>query len=158
MEPHFSFVASISVVLSMLTILDIYLQNDDIQRCKRDFIRRVNCVLSHFGFCTHEVLTQMSFYGCALWNLSNRSIKALDVCINKVLRCIWSLPYNCHTDVLHLVAGSDRILCHNGFFELLCSANISCNHLVRSVFQSSSLSCRNFILSMALILLVTTVV
>ena len=85
-----------------------------------------------------EVLTQllrtycMSFYGCALWNLSNRSIKALDVCINKVLRHIWSLPYNCHTDILHLVAGSDSIfnVCHNHFCKILCSANISCNHLV----------------------------
>ena len=89
----------------------------------------------------------MSFYGCALWNLSIRSIKALDVCINKVLRRIWSLPYNCHTDILHLVAGSDSIFnaCYNHFCKLLCSANISCNHLVRSVFQGSSLSCRNFI-------------
>ena len=76
-----------------------------------------------------------------------RSIKALDVCINKVLRRIWSLPYNCYIDTLHLVAGSDRIfnVCYNCFCKLLCSANVSCNHLVRSVFQDSSLSCRNFI-------------
>ena len=151
-------------------IISYDLQNDlDIQRCKRDFIRRANGVLSRFGFCTPEVLTQllhtycMSFYGCALWNLCNRSIKALDICINKVLLRIWSLPYNCHTDILHLVAGSDSIfnVCYNCSCKLLCSANISCNHLVRSVFQGSSLSCRNFIgynLSMALILLVTTVV
>ena len=89
----------------------------------------------------------MSFYGCALWNLSNRSIKALHVSINKVLRRIWSLPYNCHTDILHLVAGSDSIfnVCYNRFCKLLFSADISCNHLVRSVFQGSSLPCRNFI-------------
>ena len=75
-----------------------------------------------------------------------RSIKALDICINKVLRRIWSLPYKCHTDILYLVAGSDRIfnVCYNRFCKLLCSANILCNHLVRSVFQGSSLSC-NFI-------------
>ena len=48
------------------------------------------------------------------------------VCINKVLQRIWSLPHNCHTDILHLVADSDSI-----FYKLLCSANISCNHLVR---------------------------
>ena len=71
-------------------IISYDLQNDlDIQRCKRDFIRRTNGVLSRFGFCTPEVLTQllrtycMSFYGCELWNLSNRSIKALDVCTIK---------------------------------------------------------------------------
>ena len=62
-----------------------------IQRCKRDFIVQANGVMSCFGFCTPEVLTQLlhtycvPFYGCALWNLSNRSIKALDVRINKVL-------------------------------------------------------------------------
>ena len=77
-------------------------------RCKRDFIGPANGVLSRFGFCTPEVLTQllhtycMSFYGCAPWNLSNRSIKTLDVCINKVLQHIWSLPYNCHTDTFIL--------------------------------------------------------
>ena len=100
------------------------LQNDlDIQRCRRDSIRQANGVLSRFGFCIPEVLTQllhsycMSFYGCALWNLNNRSIKALDVCINKVLRRIWSLPHNCHTDTLHLVAGSDSIfnICYNRY-------------------------------------------
>ena len=90
-------------------IISYDLQNDlDIQRCKSDFIGQANGVLSRFGFCTPEVLTQlldtycMPFYGCAMWNLSNRSIKALDVCINKVLQCIWSLPYNCHTDTFIL--------------------------------------------------------
>ena len=89
----------------------------------------------------------MSFCGYALWNLNNRSIKALDVCITKLLRRIWSLPYNCHTEILHLVAGSDSIynIWYNGFCKLLCSAKISCNYLVRAVFQGSSLSCRNLI-------------
>ena len=89
-----------------------------------------------------------------------QAIKALDVCINEVLRRIWSLPYNCHTDILHLVAGSDSIfnICYNRFCKLLCSAKISCNYLVRSVFQGSLLSCRNLTLSMALVLFVTTVV
>ena len=42
---------------------------------------------------------------------------------------------------------SDSIfnICYNRFCKLLCSAKISCNYLVRSVFQGSSLSCRNFI-------------
>ena len=58
-----------------------------------------------------------------------------------------SLPYNCHTDTLHLEAGSDSIfnICNNRFCKLLCSAKISCNYLVQSVFQGSSLSCRNLI-------------
>ena len=86
----------------------------------------------------------MSFYGCAL---STDPLKFLMFVSIKCLRRIWSLPYNCHTDTLHLVAGSDGIfnVCYNRFCKLLCSAKISCNHLVRSVFQGSSLSYRNFI-------------
>ena len=93
----------------------------------------------------------------------HKSIKALDACMNKVLRRICSLPHNCHTDILHLIADSDSIfnVCYINFCKLLCSANVSCNYLVRSVYQGSSLSCRNFndyTLSMASILLITTVV
>ena len=108
-------------------IVSYDLQNDlDIQRCKRDFIRQANSVLSHFVLCTPKVLTQllhsycMSFYGCAHWNLNNRSIKALEACINKVLRHIWSLPYNCHNDILYLVSGSYSIfnIRYNRFCKL----------------------------------------
>ena len=52
-------------------------------------------------------------------------------------------------DYLYCTGPLFRILgcngCYNRFCKLLCSANISCNHLVHSVFQGSSLSCRNFI-------------
>ena len=66
------------------------LQNDlDILRCKRDFIRQTNGILSRFGFCTpsSEVLTHLLHsycMWCTLWDLNNRSVKALDVCINEV--------------------------------------------------------------------------
>ena len=69
-ELHICFVASISAVLSMFTILDISwdLQNDlDIQRCKRDFIRRANSVLSCFGFCTPKFLTFAYLLFGILW-------------------------------------------------------------------------------------------
>ena len=46
----------------------------------------------------------MSFYGCAIWDLSSPSIKSLDVGMNKVLRRIWSLPYNSHTGIPHVVS------------------------------------------------------
>ena len=47
----------------------------------------------------------------------------------------------------HLHSSSDSIfnVCYSCFCKLLCSAKISCNHVVRSVFQGSSLSCRNSI-------------
>ena len=68
-----------------------------------------------------------------------------------------------HTDILHLVVGSDCIfnVCHNCFCKLLCSANISCNHLVLSVFKAPHCLVVILlvnILSMGLILFVITVV
>ena len=43
-------------------------RNDlDVQRCKRDFIRRANCVLSQFGFCTPEVLAFAFLLYVILW-------------------------------------------------------------------------------------------
>ena len=158
MELYFSFVASISDVLSMSPILDIlYRMIFRMIWIFRDasviLLGRLTAYCHILFFCTPEVLTQllhsycMSFYGCALWNLNNRSIKALEACINKVLRRIWSLPYNCHNGILYLVSGSYSIfnIRYNRFCKLLCSAKISCNYLVQSVFQGSSLSCRNFI-------------
>lgn len=125
----------------------------DIHRCQRDFIRRANGVLLRFGFCSPKVLTRllrsycMSFYGCALWELNSKSIKCLEVCMNKVLRRIWSLPYCCHTDILHSVSGCYSILnvCYNRFCKLVQSAKSSCNYLVRCIFHDASNSCRNFI-------------
>ena len=172
-------------IITQFLVISYDLQNDlDIQRCKRDFSRQANGILSRFGIGTPEVLTQllhsycMSVYGCALWNLNNRSIKALDVCINKVLRHIWSLPYNCHTDILHLVAGSDSIfnICYNRFCKLLfliyaTIVFVSYCVQLRSLVNLSSMICFSRLLtvlsqfywllvitlSMALILFVTTV-
>ena len=72
--------------------------------------------------------------------------------------------YNCHTDTLHLVAGSESIfnICYNCFCKLLCSDKISCNYLQYNLFFKAPhcLVVISFVitLSMALILFVTTVV
>ncbi len=125
----------------------------DIQKCQRDFVRRANGVLLRFGFCTPTVLTRllrsycMSFYGCALWNLNHKMIKCLEVCMNKVLRRIWSLPYDCHTDILHSVSGCYSIVnvCYNRFCKLFQAAVSSGNCIVHHVFHDASFSCRNAI-------------
>ena len=88
----------------------------------------------------------MSFYGCALWNLNNKALKCIDVSMNKVLCRVWHLPYNCHTDILHSVAGCYSIsnVSYNRFCKLVWSAKSSPNSLVRSFFQGSLWSCRNY--------------
>ena len=82
----------------------------------------------------------MSFYGCAIWSLNARSIRSID--ISMILRRIWSLPFNCHTDFLHIVSNTK----YSQFFYCRCSKLISqeracSNHLVRSVFSTA---CCNF--------------
>ena len=46
----------------------------------------------------------LSLYGCSLWNLSCHSLCSIEVSFNNILRCIWKLPRNCHTGILHLTA------------------------------------------------------
>ena len=89
----------------------------------------------------------MSYYGCVLWNLSNPSIKCFDVCMNNILCQVWSLPFNCHTSILHVISGCHSIYntCYKRFYNMLCLAKSSCNYLVHSVFHASSLSCHSFV-------------
>ena len=109
--------------------------------------------LHRFAFCTPEVLSYllrcycMSFYGCAVWDLTSPSIKSLDVCMNKVLRRIWSLPYNSHSGILHVVSNCCSVysVCYNRFCKLFHRAKSSNNKLVHSVFSVLSSSCRNYI-------------
>ena len=142
------YIVCVKSVLHLGHVLAENLQDDlDIQRCRSDFIKRANCVLHQFAFCTPVVLSYllrcfcMSYYGCVLWNLSNPSIKCLDICMNNILRRVWSLPFNCHTSTLHVISGCHSIYntCYKQFYKMLCLAKSSCNYLVRSVFHASSL-------------------
>ena len=71
----------------------------------------VNKQMFRFGFCDPVVQTRllliycMSLYGCALWSLNCSEIKNLDVCFNKCLQRIGSLPPVSHTGILHCVSG-----------------------------------------------------
>ena len=72
------YVECVKSVLHLGHVLAENLQDDlDIQQC---CIKRANCVLHRFAFCTPVVLSYllhcfcMSFCGCVLWNLSNPSI------------------------------------------------------------------------------------
>ena len=129
------------------------MDGDDTFRCSRDFVRKTNGILIKFGFCDPFILTKLltcfclSLYGFALWSLDSCAIKHLDVSINNCLRRIWSLPRNCHTSFLHAVSGCNSVFntCYKRFCNLYRSAINSGNFVVRTVFQSACLSCRNFI-------------
>ena len=114
-------------------------------RCSRDFCKQANGILFRFGFCDPVVQTTlllnycMSLYGCVLWSLNCSEIKHLDVCLNKRLRRIWSLPPNSITGIVHCVSGCVKVC-----IMFVFNASLSCINLLVVVFQSASLSCRNF--------------
>ena len=62
--------------------------------------------------------------------------------MNKILRRIWSLPFNCHTDLLPNCTSVFNV-CYSRCCKLISQARACGNYLVRSVF--STVSCRNFI-------------
>ena len=78
---------SVGKVLRSVThlghILTSKLQDDqDIERCLLDFVKRANSTLYRFKFCTPRVLAHLlrssvtSLYGCAIWSLNTRSIRS----------------------------------------------------------------------------------
>ena len=79
---------------------------DILLKCK-DMIRKANSLLCSFSNLSPIVLTCLfrsvclSLYGCALWNISSKCLKMLEVSFNKILRRIWNLPYNSHMRMVH---------------------------------------------------------
>lgn len=117
--------------------------SDDIIGKTYDMIRKANCMLNTFS--ATDVLTNSKFfqsycfslYGSALWNLSCREIRTLEVAFNRVLRRIsWSLPAHSHTTIIHCTAKMQSIFniimkCSN---SLLSVAKASSSLIVNHVF------------------------
>ena len=112
----------------------------------RNMVKMANCLLYSFSGIDPVTLTRLfnsfclSLHGAAIWNLSNPSLRSLEVAFNNILRKIWRLPYNCHTRILHLTAGlvSPFNLIHRRSQSLLVSATTKCpSNIVRFVFSSS---------------------
>ena len=80
--------------------------NDVISKCK-DMVRKANALLCSFPNISPVVMTYLfrtyclSLYGSALWILSTRALKTIEISFNKILRRIWRLPYNSHTRTVH---------------------------------------------------------
>ena len=83
---------------------------EDIIRCSRDMVKKANCMLRLFSCVGPFVKTKLfqsfclSLYGCALWNLSCKSLGVIEVAFNNILRKIWKLPRHSHTRIVHCTA------------------------------------------------------
>ena len=109
-------------------------------------VKMANCLLYSFSGIDPVTLTHLfnsfclSLHGAAIWNLSNPSLRSLEVAFNNILRKIWRLPYNCHTRILHLTAGlvSPFNLIHRRSQSLFVSATTkSPSNIVHFVFSRS---------------------
>ena len=71
---------------------------EDITAISKDMCRKANHLLHIFSCCDPSVKTHLfssfclSLYSAALWRVSCRQLRALEVSFNNVLRKIWSLP------------------------------------------------------------------
>ena len=91
------------------------------------------------GFCSPEVLYSlfqnycMSLYGCQLWDYSNESVLAsVFVTWRKCVCNIFSIPYNTHCNLIHLIAqdSSVRVKLHKRYLKFLNNTSKSNNTLV----------------------------
>ena len=80
-------------------------------------------LLSHVGALPKLKLIKSycsSLYGCELWNLFYSAISDVRIAWSKVLRRVWSLPYNTHTAPLAPLSDSiplmDEIICQRILF------------------------------------------
>ena len=132
------------------------------QACKT-LIGQFNLLSVKLGFCSPEVLYSlfqnycMSLYGCQLWDYSNESVLAsVFVTWRKCVRNIFSIPYNTHCNLVHLIAqdSSVRVKLHKRCLKFFNNASKSNNTLVSMMSRlvingSGSAACRsvNFICS-----------
>ena len=140
------------VHLGHILSFDLSDDKDVLAKCK-DMVRKANSLFYSFKSLSPHVFTYLfrafclSLYGCALWNLSTGSIKSLEVSFNKILRRIWSLPYNSHTRIVHQTAGLNSLF--NLIFKRttkLFEVSQKCpSSLVKYIFVKSSSSCFSFL-------------
>ena len=105
-------------------------------------IRKVNSLFYCFPNLSPTVMTFLfrsyclSLYGSALWNLSSKSLKALEISYNKILRRIWKLPYsqfsyqNCSS-----YCSTSKFI---RIFTLFSTSQKCSSNLVRYVFNKSA--------------------
>ena len=101
---------------------------------------KFNLLSVKLGFCSPEVLYSlfqnycMSLYGCQLWDYSNESVLAsVFVTWRKCVRNIFSIPYNKHCNLVHLIAqdSSVRVKLHKRYLKFFFNnASKSNNTLV----------------------------
>ena len=89
----------------------------------------------------------LSPYGCHLWSFSSKSLNALQIALNKILRKVWNLPSRSHSSIVHCTAIIPAI--HNTVFrrfnQFISSSVLSHVPIVSSIIHQSSLLAHNIL-------------
>ncbi len=124
----------------------------DIYHKMCDMVKKANCLFATFPRVGPYVLTRLfqtyclSLYGSSLWFLSCPAITNLEIAFNKLLRRISHLPNHSHAGIVHLVAHLENLfnVVSRRSNSLRLAASRCSSTLVKSIFQSASLSCYSF--------------
>ena len=83
---------------------------------------------------------QVHYANRRIWNLSSKSLKALEISYNKILRRIWKLPYSSHTRIVHCTAKLLSLFNSTlkRIFVLFSTSQKCSSNLVRYVFNKSA--------------------
>ena len=116
--------------------------NPDIIAIRQDMCRKANHMLATFRCCNPVTKTKlmqsfcMSLYGSSLWKTSSTELRSLETARNNLLRKIWNLPKQCHTAILHKVAGVTSIynIVTVRSRKLVIAAQKTGSHLLADVF------------------------
>ena len=125
----------------------------DIIRALKDLNKKANSVLCTFCSADPVVKTYLikmyclSLYGYHLWSLSSKSLNALQIALNKILRKVWNLLSHSHSSIVHCTAIIPAI--HNTVFrrfnQFLSRSVLSHVPIVSSIIHQSSLLAHNFL-------------
>ena len=122
---------------------------DVVQDASYTLARNTNSVYHNFSHCSYDVKFKLftsyctSFYGCPLWNISNKGINQFYVTWRKAIRKLFNLPYKTHCNLLPTIAGTQSIECQiiTRKIKFICSAlqspNVSLQHLMNIAIQGS---------------------
>jgi hypothetical protein len=118
-----------------------------VHRLVCDFYARSNAVLSTFSRFHRGVLQYLfeayccSFYGIICCSLADNNLRQLCVAWNKVIRRIFGLPFQTHTNLLPQIIGRPHIkfIIYTIFLKYAFSVFNSQNPIVLSVAQGTSI-------------------
>jgi hypothetical protein len=116
-----------------------------VNRTVCDFYARSNAILATFPRFSHDVLMFLfnsyccSLYGIMCVSISDNNLRSLHVAWNKVVRRIYGLPFQTHTNLLSPIIGKTHIKFQifSNFINFAYSAFRSPNPIVRSIAHNS---------------------